>query len=885
MARERVVLIDGSALIFRAYFALPTDLKTAAGQPTNAAYGFATMFRRILAGRQPRFGACVFDAPGRKFRAVHYAQYKASRGAMPEELKSQLPLIDRIVAAHDFPMLRVPDVEADDVIGTLARQAVEAGHEVHIISGDKDFAQLVGDHVRMDDPIREVVYDAELVRKRWGVPPDRFADWLGLVGDKVDDIPGVPGIGRKGAAELINAHGGLEAVLAAAPSLSGRQQRALIEHAEQARLSMKLATIVTDVPLPIGVDRLELPDPDLGRIDKLYRELEFFSLLSTQGQPEQLYDPAQVDYAAVVTDVEVEALLGALDPDEPVGVLALHDLPRALVGDLCGVAIAIEPGVARFIPFPGRLTRRGGLALKRWLADPHTHKVTHTTRDAWVVLARHGLRLDGVNFDTALASYLVDPTLALPHSLDVVAREYLHRSTDSFKRLVGRGKKRKPLREVDPGAVAEFACHLADAILQLHGALAPLVDSAGQREYLERIELPLSVLLGHMELVGIAVDGELLKGLGDTLREEGSAVEARIFELAGRSFNVGSVKQLSEVLFDELGLPVLKRTKTGYSTASDVLERLAPKHEIIEHVLRWRSIAKLINTYTEVLAAAVDETTGRIHCTFQQTVSASGRLITTDPDLQRTPVRTPEGRRIREAFVASPGTVLMSADWSQIELRLLAHCTQDPLLLEAFREGMDIHARTAAEIHGVPVAQVTREQRNVGKTVNFATIYGQGATALAQQIGVERSEASQLIARYFERYSGVRRWLDETVAQASQDGFVRTLLGRIRIVRELSSKNTTDRSYGERIATNTPIQGSAADICKLAMLQIAEALAANELGARLVLQIHDELLLEVPEGEVDDTAAVVRACMETAFALDVPLVVDIGVGRTWADAH
>lgn len=885
MPRHRVVLIDGSALIYRAFFALPAALKTAEGQPTNAAYGFAQMFARLLAGKKPSWGACVFDAPGKTFRSVHYSEYKANRARMPDELVSQLPLIDQIVAAHEFPMLRVPGVEADDVIGTLTRQATAAGHEVHIISGDKDFAQLVGPAVRMDDPIREVVYNAELVFKRWGVRPHQFADWLALVGDRSDNIPGVPGLGRKGAGKLLAEHGSVEAMLATPEAVAGRPGTLLQQYRDQVVLSKSLATILTGVELPLGLDDLAIPAPDHARIDALYRELEFFSLLSDESQPEQRYDASLVDYGVAVTDQEVTALLAALDPEEPVGLLVLHDVPRALVGDLSGVAIALEPGLVRFIPFPGRLTRVGGAALKRWLEDADMPKVAHTSRDAWVVLARHGIHLRGIVGDTALASYLIDPTQAMPHTLDVVAREYLHRSVPPFKDLVGRGKKRLPLARVDEASTGHFACELADVISQLWEVLAPKLEQTGQRQFLDRVELPLSELLGFMELTGVAVDATVLAELGTTLKREGAVVEQKIYELAGHAFNVGSLKQLSAVLFDELELPVIRRTKTGYSTAADVLEKLRPKHEIIAHVLRWRAIAKLVQTYTNVLQAAVDPTSGRIHCTFQQTVSASGRLITTDPDLQRTPVRSPEGRKIREAFVAAPGHVLLSADWSQVELRLLAHFSGDPLLVEAFSQGLDVHARTAAEIHGIALDAVTAEQRNVGKTVNFATIYGQGATALGQQLGIAKRAAEDLIRMYFERYAGVAAWKARTIEQASQDGFVTTLLGRRRVVRELSSRNPTDRSYGERIAVNTPIQGSASDLCRLAMLQLGAALPANGLGGRIVLQIHDELLLEVPEDEVELTTQVVRLCMEGCYPLAVPLVVDVGVGASWAEAH
>ena len=876
---ERIVLIDGLALVFRAWFALPMALTAPDGTPTNAAFGFAQMFERLAKMRRAQRGAVVFDAPGRSFRSLRYAAYKQNREAMPEELRAQLPLIERIVEAWGVPVLRELGVEADDVIATLARQGEAAGFDVVIVSGDKDFNQLVTDKVRVDDPIGEVTVDRDLVFRRYGVRPEQFADYLALVGDTADNVPGVAGIGKKGAALLLTEHGTLEALLDAAAGLPGRYGELLREQSDTARLSRELVSLEADIPLPLGIDDLEIRWPDRSAIDDLYRELGFFSLLSSDEAP----DSAVIDEGIVTTDLELHALLDALDPEEPVAVLVLHDLPTAARGELAGVAVRVAPELCRYIPLPGQLSREGGARLARWLADPEVPKVVHMARDAHLVLARHGLVLGGVVLDTALASFLHDPARALPHTLDVVVREYLHRALPSFRSLVGRGKARQPLRSVPIPAVARFACAAVEAV----GALGDVLgDALEPREHriLRDVDLPLAELLAQMSLTGVAVDAEALRALETGLSEEGRAVEQDVFALVGREFNIGSVRQLGAVLFEELGLPVLKRTKTGYSTAASVLEKLVDQHPVVPLVLRWRTLAKLVSSYTAVLQAAFDPHTGRIHPTFQQTVSPTGRLITTEPDLQKTPTRSAEGIRVREAFVASAGCVLVAADWSQIELRLLAHFSGDPVLVEAFSAGRDVHTETAATLFDVPVAAVTSEQRNLGKTVNFATIYGQGAAALGQQVGLSRDDAQALIDRYFERLSGVAAWKQGIVAKASTTGRVPTLLGRWRVVRELSSNNPTDRSYGERIAVNSPIQGSAADLCKLAMLELAQALAAHELSARLVLQIHDELLLDVPVEEVDAVTALVKAVMEGVLRLRVPLVADVGVGRTWASA-
>lgn len=884
MARERVVLIDGSSMIYRAFFAIPGNLQTSRGLHTNAIYGFALMFRKILAGRKPAMGAVVFDPPGPTTRDRAYPAYKAQRPGMPSELREQIPWIDRVVAAHDFPTLRVEGLEADDVIGTLTRQARELGHEVHIISADKDFLQLVDGGVRMIDTMRDITYDAELVRKKWGVPPEQIVDLLALLGDKVDNVPGVPGVGQKGAGELLAKYGSLDGILAHLDEIKGRSKKALEEHRDQALLSRALVTIDTKCELPMSIEELTIPAPDLDRVDALYRELEFYSLLSGGAGPEVEQGEAELGVIASVD--ELDALLARIGTSTAV-FSTVWEPPSFITGELVGVALATSATEARFVPLFGGEGALGDPALSRlkaWLEDPSRPKVTHDVRDQWTVWARRGVDIQGVVFDTQLASFLVDPTKIIPHRIEQVVREYLHRALAPEKTLLGSGKGQRRFADVPLSELAPWACHVAVAIAEMWPAIEARLKDQGQEENLRRESLPLARVLGRMQLDGIRVDKEDLGRVQIELSERKAEVEARIYALAGHEFNIGSTKQLADVLFEELKLPVLKKTKTGYSTDAEVLEKLAKDHEICQLIVRQRALAKLINTYTEVLSEAVSPATGRVHCTIQQTTGASGRLITTDPDLQRTPTRTEEGKRIRAAFLPREGWVLISADWSQIELRVLAHFSGDPLLKEAFEKDVDVHRQTASALFDVAPEEVTPEQRNVGKTVNFATIYGQGATALAQQLDLPRNDAKAYIDRYFERYAKVREWLDATIGEAHQRGYVTTLLGRRRQIPELSSNNFTDRAYGERVAANTPIQGSAADLCKLAMLQIAEELDRRGMQTRMLLQIHDELLFEAPPEELEAAEALIRDRMEHCHPLDVPLVVDIGHGGSWAEA-
>lgn len=890
---ERVVLVDGSALVFRAYYALPL-LATSGGLHTNAAFGFAKTLAKLFGPKRPERAAVVMDAPGKTFRAERFPAYKAFRRKTPPELAEQWPWIEKLVAAHGLPLVRAPGVEADDVVATLCAQAVAAGHEVLLVSGDKDLAQLVGPRVKLLDVMRERTFDEALVVKRFGVGPALLVDWLALVGDSVDNLPGVKGIGAKGACQLLDKYGSLDALLAATGELKGRQRAALEAGRDDALLTRELARLRSDVPLELGLDDLRLPPPDPGALDAIYRELEFYSLLSQQGAAESLAPSGEEDFAALADPAANPAagaawLEAALTGGQPLAVVACLDEPGpGCHSPLTGLALASGPGTARWLPIP----RQAELAhdpawawLRAWLEDPAREKVSHDWKQLLVALGRRGVRARGCVFDCGLASFLLDPTKLAPHRLDQVAREYLQRPLRAAESVTGSGAAAVPLAQVDPAEVTPWACQQAAAVAALHPLLAARLEAEGHGAQLRARDLPLSDVLGAMELTGIAVDRADLARLSEEFTARARQVEAEAHRLVGREFNLGSPKQLAQLLFEELGLPVIKRTKTGYSTDEEVLLRLAGKHALPALVLEQRKLTKLVNTYTDVLQREVDPETGQIHATFQQTVGAAGRLVTTRPDLQRTPMHSPEGKRIRRAFVATPGWRLISADWHQLDLRLLAHLSQDEGLVAAFRAGVDVHARTAAGLFEVEPGRVTPEQRRVGKTVNYGVVYGQGATALGQTLGIPRPEAQEYIARFFALHAGVREWLDEAIADARRTGQAVTLLGRKRTIPELRSQDPLIQGAGERSAVVTRLQGSAADLCKQVMLEVAAAFQAEGLAARLLLQVHDELVLEAPPEQVDRAGELLRARMEGAVTLCVPLAISLASGSSWAEAH
>jgi DNA polymerase-1 len=888
MAPERAVFVDGHGLLYRAWHAVPNHLKTTGGLPTNALYGVAQTLRKLFSGKRPAYGAVVLDAPGGSAaRKAELPGYKAHRPPMPDDLRAQLPHLDGLVAAHGFPVLRRDDAEADDVLASLTAAAVAGGLDVWVVSGDKDLAQLVGPSVRWFDPASEILHDAETVRRTLGVPPERIPELLALAGDDVDGIPGVPGLGRKRAADLLAKVPSLAALLADPSIVGGKAGAALRAHADRVRTALRVATLRRDLPVP-ELAALRLPALDLATLDRAYLALEFWSLLSPGAQGAV---PKKQNLRYYVCDDEGmarAALANECGGPAPVAVHVLSDAPDHLRGPVLGLALSPALGVGFHFPLagPGTVLSAEVFAsvLGPWLADPAIPKVAHEHKRAVVALRRLGLELQGVVGDPALASYLVNPTLHLPHRLEQVAREYLHVGLQPIRGLLGSGAHRRRFADLTIDKAGAWSCHLADAAGACWRVLQPRLADEGTERLLREVDLPLSRVLADLELAGIAVDDAVLARIEGRLLAERDELLARIHAAAGRAFNPSSHAQLGAVLFDELGLPVQRRTKTGYAVDVEVLEDLRDAHPVVPLVLRHRTVDKLIAGYTNVLRAAIGPD-GRIHPTLQQTVGAAFRLISTEPDLQRTPVRTAEFAELRQAFVAAPGHVLVSADYSQVELRVLAHLSGDEALRDAFRAGADVHRATAASLFAVPPDAVTRDQREVGKTVNFATLYGQGPVALARQLGVTTAVARGHVAAFFATWQGVARWRTAVVEEAARATFVTTLDGRRRYVPELFSNDPDERAYGERICVNTPVQGSAADLCKRAMVAVDRALREAHLPARLVLQIHDELLLEVADGAQDEVIAVVRRCMAEALPLAVPLVVDAGAGASWAEAH
>ncbi|KAK4045162.1 hypothetical protein OUZ56_032570 [Daphnia magna] len=846
------------------------------------------MFTKLFSGKRPTLGAVIFDPPGPTVRDAKYAESKAQRPPMPKELAQQLPLIDSLVRAYNYPMLRVPGLEADDVIATLAEAAVLVGHEVVIVSSDKDFAQLVRDSdasdrasrgsCKMHDSLRDVLFDAELVRKKWGVAPSQMVDLQALVGDAADNVPGVAGIGQKGAGQLLEEHGTLEEIFAKLASDPGsfkpRTRTSLEAGIDAARLSRELVLLDRHAALPVALADLTIPEPDPRVVNDALKALEFYSLLSHQETAAAKAEQRAEGRSEFLQFAEIDALkdhLAATPTGQPTALLGVWE-GRARAGHLVGLGVCVavpEDGATAATPLwvPARQIE----ALRGWLEDADAPKIVHDGRQLALALRdfSQGITLRGVEFDTQLASFLVDPNLLINehHELHAVVKEYLHRTLPALKDLTGGGKAQKSLETLEESSLAQLVAEHAQAVRALEPILRPLLVERAQGEVYRDVELPLGPILAQMEYDGIGVDLQELARIGDELVAQRSALTTVIHGLAGRSFNIGSPKQLGDVLFEELKLPIVKRTKSGYSTDAEVLEKLAPKplsrlgnadpktHPIATEILRYRLVDKLINTYTDVLQRSVDPRTGRVHCTFQQTVGVTGRLITTDPDLQRTPVKTDEGKRIRDAFVAQPladgtATCIVDADWSQIELRLLAHLSGDPLLVDAFVNHADVH----------------------------------GATALGQLLGVSRKEASDYIAGYFAAYAGVKTWVAAMVERADRLGYAETLLGRRRIIPDLASQSPMTRSFGERVAANTPVQGSAADLCKLAMLHIAAKLPAVSPRGRMVLQVHDELLFEVPESDAVAVAAMVKHEMEHVLELRVPLVAEVRIGKSWGAA-
>jgi DNA polymerase I len=885
---ETVHLVDGSGQFHRAFHAI-RGLATSKGLPTNATYGFTTMLRKLIEDEKPEHMAVVFDPPGKTFRHAEFAGYKANRPPMDKDLALQLPYIRRVCEALRMPVVEVAGFEADDVIATLARQAVERGIEVVVVSADKDLLQLVAEHVRVLNPGREgsgsTSFDRRAVEEKWGVPPERIVDVLALVGDSVDNVPGVAGIGDKGARDLVREFGSVEAVLENADKVKRAAYReGLLAHRAEALLSKQLATLRRDVPVELDLDGLRFAGPDNAAAHALFKELEF-QVLAREYAPELPNLTADHRLAATTADVEAVVAEARSAGRLALGVVVTSE--QAMRAHPLGLALSWAAGRSAYVPLghsaldlPQALPRAEAIAaLRPLLEDPALAKVSaHAKRDT-VVLERLGARVAGLRFDTLLAAYLLDPGRRA-YALEDIAMEHL-------------GERRAPgtdgIAAADAAAdpTSRSAGAEAELVLRLEPAMKARLAAEGLITIYESMEMPLVAVLADMERAGVKVDTKLLAGMSRDMDTQLQVLTVEIHRLAKGEFNINSPVQMREVLFERLGMKSAKKTaKTrAASTAEDVLEELALVHELPRKILEYRSVQKLKSTYVDSLPEMVNPETGRIHATFNQAVAATGRLSATEPNLQNIPIRTPEGRRIREAFVAEPGHLLLSADYSQIELRVLAHLSGDPTLIDTFRKNEDVHDRTSLEIFG-PLSPIPKdEQRRISKMVNYALLYGKTAFSLAKDIGVSRGEAAAFIDAYFARYSKVRAFIDDTIAQARETGQVRTLLGRLRRLPDLRSKNVPVRMEAERQAMNTPVQGSAADLIKRAMIDLHAELQQRKLRSRLILQIHDELLLEVPEAEAEEAKQLVTRIMEGALALDVPLVADARLGRNWAEVH
>ncbi|HZI22094.1 MAG TPA: DNA polymerase I [Gemmatimonadales bacterium] len=933
-------LVDGYALIYRAFFAMiARPLTTRRGENTSAAWGVTNFLLRLFERRRPDYLAWVQDM-GQSFRQQAYPEYKATRQKLTDELQQDfdrsLERIQQILAAFRVSVIGVEGFEADDVIGTLSAAAPPRGLSVVIVSGDKDFYQLIGPGVALLNPgrggpaaVEEHWVDQSNASERLGVPPERVVDYLALVGDTSDNVPGVRGVGEKTALELLKTFGDLDAILAGADRITGKRAReAVQQHADLARLSRELVTIRRDVPLALDLDRVRVQPPDVALLTELFGELEFrtlipkLSALSAVGVAAPDIEAQEPTGAAVLASPAAAAIATiAAEPeivDDPAALAALvaecrraslvaldtqATSPNPMRADLVGMSLAVAPGRSWYLPF-AHVAPDGELAggapprnlppfaseslapLHELLTDPRVPKAGHDVKQDWLVLRRAGVELAGVVYDTMLASFVLDPGRR-SHALDDLARDRLSLAIRTHADVVGRGRGKGewPFGAVPIADAARYSAANSEVVLRLRAALQPELEDHQLLRLLDTIEVPLTAVLVDMEWRGVTVDrerlGEISRGFASQLAE----LEQAIYRAAGTDFNINSTPQLRHVLFEKLQLPIVKKTKTGASTDYDVLEQLAAAgHDVPRMMIEYRELTKLKSTYVDALPGYVNPATGRIHTSFNQAGAATGRLSSSEPNLQNIPIRTPRGEAIRRAFVAPAGALLLTADYSQIELRLLAHLSGDPAFVEAFEQGGDIHRQTAAIIFGVPADRVTPEMRARAKTINFATIYGQGPFALSRQLGITQDEARAFIEEYFTRFAGVRAWLDRTVLEARTKGYVETLFGRRRYIPELKDRNFNVRAFGERTATNSPLQGSAADLIKIAMIGIAGGLREQGLASRMILQVHDELVLEVPAGEEGIATHLVKRHMEGAAKLHVPLVVSVGTGTNWVDA-
>lgn len=910
MSTAPLVLVDGSSYLYRAFHALP-PLTTSKGQPTGAIKGVLNMLRSLEKDYPDSTLVVVFDAKGPTFRDTLFEQYKAQRPPMPDDLRSQIAPLHQAVKALGLPLLCVEGVEADDVIGTLAIQASELQIPVVISTGDKDMAQLVNEHITLVNTMTNTVMDIEGVKAKFGIGPELIIDFLALMGDKADNIPGVPGVGEKTALGLlIGLNGGMDTIYAnldKIATLSFRGAKTLApkmeEHREMAYLSRELATIKLDVELDYRADQLKASEPDYATLAELYRELEFKSwlnALSNKAEAKAIdLPPAEpelaIDYQTLLTWETFDAWLQQLAQAKVFAFDTETTSVDAQQAQLVGFSVAIMPGIAAYVPLahsymgvPEQLDFAQVLSkIKPILENPAIGKICQNAKYDINVLANYGIQLQGLAADTMLESYVLNST-ATRHDMDSLALKYLGQPTVKFEDIAGKGAKQLTFDQIDLAQAGHYAAEDADLTLRLHQALQQqLAPTPSLQRVLDTIELPLVPVLAQMERHGALVDAHLLGKQSLELGEKLTELERQAFEIAGEEFNLASPKQLGTILYEKLGLPILAKTAKGQpSTAESVLSQLAEDgHQLPILLMEYRSLSKLKSTYTDSLPQQINPATGRIHTNYHQAVTATGRLSSSNPNLQNIPIRTPEGRRIRQAFIAKPGYKLIAADYSQIELRIMAHLAQDASLLDAFRHDRDVHRATAAEVFGVSLEQVSNEQRRRAKAINFGLIYGMSAFGLAKQIECSRSEAQEYIERYFTRYPGVQDYMERTRQQAAEQGYVETIFGRRLYLPEIKAKNPAMRRAAERTAINAPMQGSAADIIKRAMIEVQQWLQDKQWDAQMIMQVHDELILEVREDQIDAISQGLIERMQAAAELDVPLIVEAGVGDNWDQAH
>jgi DNA polymerase I len=886
---ERLFLLDASSYLFRAYYAIG-HLSNSKGIPTNATYGFTQMLLKLIKDQKPTHLAAVWDRPEPTFRKQAFEAYKAQRKEIPPDLPEQIDWIKRILQAMRIPVLEKPGFEADDIIGTIARKMKEKALDVVIVTGDKDMMQLVSDGIILLDTMKDKWCDAKGVQERFGVGPEKVVEVLGLAGDSSDNIPGVPGIGEKTALALIQQFGSMEALYARLEELKGKRKEILEQNKEQAFLSRRLATIDMNVPIEYRFEDFTLDEPDHAGLYELFKELEFSRLLSQIKVPKRI---TTQDYILVSDFETLNRLVQELTACQEFAFDTETTSLNPMEAELVGLSFSTCEGKAYYIPVGHREGGQGKIqgqlpletvlqALKPLLEDPSKGKVAQNFKYDYQILKQAGIETRGLVCDTMVAAYLLEPSGV--HNLDHLSRTYLDHSTITYEEVTG-GKKGISFAEVSLEKALEYSGEDADVAFRLCRFLSPKIREEGLEGIFREIELPLVPVLARMELHGIKIDRKFLDELGREFSRRIERSEEEIRRLAGEDFNINSTKQLAAILFEKLKLPVFRKTKTGYSTDMDVLTELAKVHDLPKEILAYRSLAKLKSTYIDALLDLADPKTDRIHTSFNQTVAETGRLSSSDPNLQNIPIRTEDGAKIRKAFIAESGFQLISSDYSQIELRVLAHLSADPSLVEAFQKEEDVHRITAASIFGLPPLEITPAMRSAGKTVNFAVIYGQTPFGLSQQLGIPPAKAKEYIDQYFTKYRKVQEYREKVLAEAREKEVVHTMYGRRRRIPDMRSKNPNVRGFAERIAFNTVIQGTAADLIKIAMIRIDEELRKQNLKSRMLLQVHDELVLEAHESELEKVEDLVRREMESVAKLSVPIKVEVGVGRSWAEAH